>query len=93
METASTTNEMNNWHYLYANLDTSALAKLENEIKVCWMTLSMNPNVIKDIDIEFDLREIKPFAEELPKYVFNPSRLMRMAQQFNMDLDEYMALI
>jgi len=37
--------------------------------------------------------QCKEFYEELVSYVFNPARVMRMAGNFELDLDEYLELI
>jgi len=38
-------------------------------------------------------KDNQPFAEELIKYVFKPSRLTNLSNTFNIDLDEYVELI
>jgi hypothetical protein len=35
----------------------------------------------------------KTFAEELAKVVFNPMRAQRMADQYDLDMDEYLELL
>jgi hypothetical protein len=37
--------------------------------------------------------QCKDFYEELVSYVFNPVRVMRIADAFELDLDEYLELI
>jgi hypothetical protein len=37
--------------------------------------------------------QCKPFHEELVVYVFNPSRVIKMANAFGLDLDAYLDLI
>jgi hypothetical protein len=37
--------------------------------------------------------QCKPFSEELVSYVFNPTRAMRIADAFELELDEYFELL
>jgi hypothetical protein len=61
-----------------------------------WYTLSKRPKAIH-LMVKLNKKQMflncKSFAEELTKYVFHPSRLSRITQCYNIDLDEYFDLM
>ena len=69
-------------HILEKNLD-----------KVDWWFSSKNPNALHllfSLDYKKMLENTKDFCEELVKAVFNPIRAQRMAELYEMDMDEYL---
>jgi hypothetical protein len=63
---------------------------------VVWDGLSTNPNAIHllaKLDTNSMRENCKTFAEELAKAVFNPMRAQRMADLYELDMDEYLELL
>jgi hypothetical protein len=64
--------------------------------KVCWDNLSRNPNALHllfSLDHKTMLENMKGFCEELVKVVFNPIRVQRMADLYELDMAEYLELL
>jgi hypothetical protein len=84
-----------NWEALSENLN--AIPILEKNLdKVDWDALSYNPNVIHllaELDTNLMLEQCKSFAKELTEYVFHPTRLERISQQYQVDLCDYLDLL
>jgi hypothetical protein len=84
-----------NWAYLSRN--PNAIHILEKNLdKVDWWFLSKNPNALHllfSLDYKKMLENMKDFCEELVKVVFNPMRAQRMAELYEMDMDEYLELL
>jgi len=58
--------------------------------------LSSNPNALHllfPLDYKKMLENMKEFCEELVKAVFNPIRVKRMADLYDMDMVEYLELL
>jgi hypothetical protein len=63
---------------------------------VNYVRLSGNPNAVHllfPLDHKKMLENMKEFCEELVKAVFNPIRAQRMADLYDMDMDEYLELL
>ena len=63
--------------------------------KINWGWLSSNPNAIHlytKLDTELMKQVLQPLARELCEYVFHPIRMMRLAENCGVELDEYMEL-
>jgi hypothetical protein len=62
---------------------------LQNNLdKVDWYNLSMNPSAIRLLfkyDYQTMKQNNKDFCEELVQKVFNPDRLLRLCENYNMD--------
>lgn len=62
-----------------------------------WSYLSANPMVSFEFKRQLDYEKMRnacePFAEELAKYVFNPLRIQKMAESYDVDMFEYLELI
>ena len=75
----------------------SAIDFIEKNLdKVDWDFLTLNKNAIHllcPLNHQKMKEQCKPFYEELVAYVFNPSRVIKMANVFNLDLDDYLELI
>jgi hypothetical protein len=84
-----------NWKELSAN--PNAIHILEKNLHmVDWRFLSTNPNAIHlftKLDTNAMREKCKPFAEELAKAVFNPIRAQRMADLYDLDMDQYFELL
>jgi hypothetical protein len=68
----------------------------KNLDKVNWFYLSENPNALHllfSLDHKKMLENMKDFCEELVKAVFNPIRAQRMAELYELDMDEYLELL
>jgi hypothetical protein len=64
--------------------------------KVDWYFLSENPNsilMLAKLDTNAMRENCKTFAEELAKAVFNPVRAKRMANLYELNLDQYFELL
>jgi hypothetical protein len=84
-----------NWIELSRNPNAIHLLE-QNPDKIDWFYLSQNPNAIHllaPLNHTKMKEQCKPFYEELVSYVFNPVRVMRIADAFGLDLDEYLELI
>jgi hypothetical protein len=60
---------------------------------VIWPSISENPNTLHllfSLDHKKMLENMKDFCEELVKVVFNPIRVQRMADLYELDMDEYL---
>ena len=83
------------WSLLSKN--PNAIPMLEKNLdKVCWGSLSENPNAIHllfSLDHKKMLENMKEFCEELVKAVFNPIRVQRMAELYELDMAEYLELL
>jgi hypothetical protein len=79
------------WYSLSEN--PNAIHLLENNLdKVDWESLSRNPNAIHLLfkyDYETMKQNNKDFCQELVQKVFNPDRLLRLCEIFNIDLLDY----
>jgi hypothetical protein len=63
---------------------------------VKWSELSGNPNALHllfSLDHKKMLENMKDFCEELVKAVFNPIRVQKMADLYDMDMAEYLELL
>jgi hypothetical protein len=84
-----------NWPWLSGN--PNAIPILEQKLdKVKWGWLSQNPNAIHllaKLDTNAMRQNCKTFAEELARAVFNPMRAQRMADLYDLDMDEYFELM
>lgn len=78
------------WAYLSAN--PAAIHLLEaNPEKTIYKFLAVNPNamhLLLLLDTKKMNKNMKPFAEELMSYVFNPMRLSRMSERLGVDLED-----
>jgi hypothetical protein len=84
-----------NWQRLLENPNAIHLIE-KNPDKIYWHILSSNPKAIHllaPLNHNKMKEQCKPFYEELVSYVFNPVRVMRIADAFELDLDEYLELI
>ena len=83
------------WWYLSEN--PNAIHILEKNLdKVNWKELSSNPNALHllfSLDHKKMLENMKDFCEELVKAVFNPIRVQRMAELYELDMSEYLDLL
>jgi hypothetical protein len=83
------------WAQLSAN--PNAIHILEQKLdKVNWSYLSLNPNAIRlftELDTNAMRENCKTFAEELAKSVFNPVRAQRMANLYDMNMEQYFELL
>ena len=76
------------WECLSANPNAiHLLEKYPN--KIGWEYLSRNPNILK-LDYEKMKKNCQSLAEELAAYVFNPARLHRFAEKYNLSFEEIM---
>jgi hypothetical protein len=78
------------WRKLSRNPNAISLLK-ENQDKIWWEYLSYNPNIMEIIcDLDYDTMKqtMQLFAEELTAYVFHPLRMNKLAEQYNISLDE-----
>jgi hypothetical protein len=84
-----------NWHGLSEN--PNAIHILEQHLdKVDWERLSANPNALHllfSLDHKKMLENMKVFCEELVQNVFNPVRVQRMAELYDMNMVEYLELL
>jgi hypothetical protein len=84
-----------NWEYLSRN--PNAIPILEKNLdKVNWKKLSFNPNALHllfSLDHKKMLENMKDFCEELVKAVFNPIRVQKMADLYELDMSEYLDLL
>jgi hypothetical protein len=79
----------------------SLLEKYANTLYLNWAELSYHKNICEilqrcklvPLDLERMRENTRTFSEELSAYVFHPLRLERMAQQFGMEMDEYLEQI
>ena len=82
------------WSILSEN--PSAIHLLEKNLdRVSWYWLSWNPIVLQiicDIDYEEMKKKIQPLAEELTKYVFNPNRIKKMANTYQLNFEELLEI-
>jgi hypothetical protein len=63
---------------------------------VYWLGLSGNPNALHllfSLDHKKMLENMKDFCEELVRAVFNPVRVQRMAELYELDMAEYLELL
>ena len=83
------------WDWLSEN--PNAIPILEKHLdKVNWYNLSENPNAIhlfSKLDINKMKKNNKAFAEELVSKVFHPTRLLRICETYNLELEELVELI
>ena len=83
------------WDYLSAN--PNAIPILEQNLdKMEWVSLSENPNALHllfSLDHKKMLENMKDFCEELVRAVFNPLRVQRMAELYELDMAEYLELL
>ena len=81
-----------NWAVLSTN--PNAIRVLEQNLdKVNYVSLSENPNALHllfPLDHKKMLENMKDFCEELVKVVFNPIRVQRMADLYELDMAEYL---
>lgn len=64
----------------------------------CDFAFNLGTNTsIKEIMCKLNLEAMRaqcqPFAQELVAYVFHPSRIMRLCDAFNLDMEEYLELL
>ena len=72
------------------SLNPSAIHLLEKyPNKIEWRLLSFNQNIFK-LDCKQMKKNCQSFAEELASYVFNPARLHRFAEKYNLTFEEIM---
>ena len=65
----------------------------QNIAKINCVQLSMNPSAIHllaPLDCVEMKRTFQPLAKELIEYVFQPTRVSRIADVYGMDLNEYL---
>jgi hypothetical protein len=84
--------------WLSLSSNPNAIHILEKNLdKVSWMSLSLNPNAIHLYATKLEANSMrencKTFAEELAKVVFNPMRAQRMADLYELDMDQYFELL
>ena len=83
------------WPDLSAN--PNAIPILEKHLgKVNWRGISENPNALHllfSLDHKKMLENMKDFCEELVKAIFNPLRVQKMAELYNLDMAEYLELL
>ena len=68
----------------------------KNRDKINWNWLSIHPNaihLIAPLDTEKMKENCKAFAEELASCVFHPLRLLRICENYGLELDEYFELV
>jgi hypothetical protein len=78
------------WEHLSTNPNAIHLLERYPD-KIDWYWLSTNPNIMEiicDLDYEAMKQSMQPFAEELTAYVFHPSRMNKIAEQYNISFDE-----
>ena len=84
-----------NWRCLSEN--PNAIPILEKNLdKVKWCLISGNPNALHllfSLDHKTMLENMKDFCEELVKVLFNPIRVQRMADLYELDMDQYFELL
>jgi hypothetical protein len=81
-----------NWVELSRNPNAIRILE-ENLDKVDWGNLSQNLNAIAPLDTAKMRSNCQAFAEELTAYVFHPTRLQRVCDTYNLDLDEYFEMV
>jgi hypothetical protein len=84
-----------NWDNLSTNPNAIRILE-QNSDKINWWHLSKNPNAIHlfaQLDREKMREQCKEFARELFSYVLHPARLMRLANEMDMDLEQYMEFL
>ena len=78
-----------NWFWLSKNPSPGAVHLLEQHLdKVDWYFLSENPaatHLILKYDYEKMKENCDPLFKEITEYVFNPKRLMRFAERYNIE--------
>jgi hypothetical protein len=79
-------------HWYWLSTNPNAVHLLKNNLdKIDLDMLSQNPNIMEIIcDLDYDAmkQSMQPLAEELAAYVFHPVRMNRIAEQYNISLDE-----
>ena len=75
-----------NWSNLSSNPNAIHLLE-QNQDKINWIALSGNKNIYK-LDCNKMKKNCDSFAEELVIYVFNPIRLNRFADKYNLTFEE-----
>jgi uncharacterized protein with WD repeat len=88
-------NENIDWTELSSNPNAIPLLE-KNLYKVNWINLSANPNAIHllcKLDTKSMQENCKYFAEELIEYVFHPGRLIRISEQYKIELSDYLELL
>ena len=84
-----------NWRRLSSNPNAIYLLE-KNPDKINWDRLPINPNafhLLASLNHKKMKEQCKPFSEELVSYVFNPTRVIRIADAFKLELDEYLDLL
>ena len=84
-----------NWYNLSSNPNAIRILE-QNPDKINWWHLSKNRNAIHllaQLDHKKMREQCKEFAQELLSYVLHPARLMRLANEMDMDLEEYMEFL
>ena len=84
-----------NWRYLSMNKNPNVIHLLEqNQDKISWTWLSTNPNIF---EIDYEAMKQRLFdtglAEKLVKKVFNPQRLFKICNDYNIEFDELIQII
>ncbi len=83
-----------NWDLLCMNPNAVHIIE-KNLNKINWRYLSKNPNAIHllfNYNYEKMLSNNKEFTEELVAYVFNPKRLLKLCNTYNIDFLDYIDL-
>jgi hypothetical protein len=84
-----------NWHWLTEN--PNAIHILERNMdKIDYSSIYFNPNaepLLFNLDYEKMRNIFVPFAKEIVEYVFHPSRISRMANQFGIEVVDYLDLM
>ena len=87
----------NNVDWWHLSRNPNAISILEKNLdKIDWAYLSTNPNAIHllaPLNTEKMKENCKVFAEELAAYVFHPVRLLRICENYDLELEEYFELI
>ena len=83
-----------NWKYLSKNPNAIQLLK-DNINQICWHNIWLNENfmdIVGEIDYEAMRNAIKPLAEEIAQYVFNPIRIQKLANTFELTFEEILEI-
>jgi hypothetical protein len=82
------------WYDLSQNPNSIHILKM-NLDKVHWGWLTRNPNahqLLSSLDYNKMLENMKPFCNELVEKIFHPSRLERICEMYNIEMEDYLEL-
>ena len=68
----------------------------KNPDRIHWNELSLNPNGIRllvSLNLKKMKSQCKQFSEELVSNVFKPSRIERMSEKHNLEMEDYLELL